>query len=403
MSGATIRLTRSAKIPDPLRLARYERVPELGPGILFFSGGSALRRVSRKLKRYTHNSVHLITPFDSGGSSAKLRDAFHMLSVGDLRNRMIALADESVQGNPAVYELFSHRLGAADSAESADQGELRARLERMVAGDDPLVARVPPPLGEIICNHLGFFLEAMPDGFDLRGASIGNLILAGGYLNHGQRIEPALFLFSKLVEVRGTVRAVVEGDLHLVANLADGAVIVGQHAITGKETPPLRSRIVDLSLSRSKERAERASVAIDERTRELIADAELICYPIGSFFTSVLATLLPDGVGRAIAGNGCPKVYVPNLGDDPELIGMSLRRQVEAILSKLRQDAGELPARRFLDFVLIDSKRGRYHGFDDAAAIRELGVDVIDLELVTPRSSPLIDEERLVAALLSLV
>ena len=82
---------------------------------------------------------------------------------------------------------------------------------------------------------------------------------------------------------------------------------------------------------------------------------------------------------------------------------MSLRRQVEAILSKLRQDAGELPARRFLDFVLIDSKRGRYHGFDDAAAIRELGVDVIDLELVTPRSSPLIDEERLVAALLSLV
>ncbi|MEZ4450117.1 MAG: GAK system CofD-like protein [Nannocystaceae bacterium] len=400
MSGATVRLTRSARIPDPLRIARYERVPELGPGILFFSGGSALRRVSRRLKRFTHNSTHLITPFDSGGSSAKLRDAFHMLSVGDLRNRMIALADESVQGNPAVYELFSHRL---DPADDADPSALRARLQAMVRGEDPLVARVPPPLGEIICNHLGFFHEAMPDDFDLRGASIGNLILAGGYLNHGQRIEPVLFLFSKLVEVRGTVRAVVQDDLHLVAQLADGSVIVGQHAITGKETPPLRSRIVDLSLSRSKERAERVSVSIDDRTREVIDGAELICYPIGSFFTSVLATLLPGGVGRAIAGNGCPKVYVPNLGDDPELVGMSLRRQVEAILSKLRQDAGELPARRFLDFILIDSKRGRYAGFDDAAAIRELGVDVIDLELVTPRSSPLIDEERLVAALLSLV
>ncbi|MCA9658344.1 MAG: GAK system CofD-like protein [Myxococcales bacterium] len=394
----TLRITRSARLPDPLRIARYERAPELGPNILFFSGGSALRRVSRKLKRFTHNSTHLITPFDSGGSSATLRQAFGMLSVGDLRNRMIALADESVQGNPAVYELFSYRFDAA-----AAQAELLARLQRMVAGDDPLVSRVPAPLGEIIQNYLGFFLDAMPADFDLRGASIGNLILAGGYLNHGQRIEPVLFLFSKLVEVRGTVRAVVTDDLHLVAALASGETVIGQHRITGKEVPPLRSRIADIFLSRRLDRVERASAAIDAQTRGLIRDAELICYPIGSFFTSVMATLEPEGVGAAIAANGCPKVYVPNLGDDPEQYGMSVRDQVDALLRRLRRDAGELPARRFLDCVLVDSGRGRYSGVEDLAAIEDLGIDVVDLELVTQRSAPLIDEERLVAALLSLV
>ncbi len=397
MSPVTLRIARSARLPDPLRIARYERSPELGPNILFFSGGSALRKVSRRLKRFTHNSTHLITPFDSGGSSAKLRAAFGMLSVGDLRNRMIALADESVQGNPAVYALFSHRL-----ERSASDAQLRAVLDGMCRGEG-LVARVPAPLGEIIRNYLGFFREQMPADFDLRGASIGNLILAGGYLNHGQRIEAVLFLFSQLVEVRGIVRAVVSDDLHLVAELANGERVVGQHRITGKEEPPLRSRIANIYLSGGLDSAEPVSVAIDEQTRGLIRQAELICYPIGSFFTSVLATLEPEGVGAAIADNGCPKVYVPNLGDDPELLGMSVYAQVQALLRKLRSDAGDLPARSFLDCVLVDQGRGGYSGADDLAAIRALGVDVVDLDLITDHSAPLIDDERLVAALLSLV
>ena len=79
-----ITLTQSRVVPDPIRLARYLRAPEIGPTVLFFSGGSALRKTSRVLTEYTHNSVHLVTPFDSGGSSALLREAFGMLSVGDL-------------------------------------------------------------------------------------------------------------------------------------------------------------------------------------------------------------------------------------------------------------------------------------------------------------------------------
>ena len=68
-------LRRAASVPDPLRVARCRRAPELGPRILFFTGGSALRDLSIVLKRYTHNSIHLVTPFDSGGSSAALREA----------------------------------------------------------------------------------------------------------------------------------------------------------------------------------------------------------------------------------------------------------------------------------------------------------------------------------------
>ena len=85
----SIRISRTARLPDPLRISRYFKAPELGPDILFFSGGSALNGVSRVLKKHTYNSTHLITPFDSGGSSAKLRQAFDMPAIGDLRSRLI--------------------------------------------------------------------------------------------------------------------------------------------------------------------------------------------------------------------------------------------------------------------------------------------------------------------------
>ena len=78
-----IRVCRTASIPDPLRISRYQKIPELGPRILFFSGGTALTGLSRELKKFTHNSIHFVSPFDSGGSSAKLRHAFDMPAIGD--------------------------------------------------------------------------------------------------------------------------------------------------------------------------------------------------------------------------------------------------------------------------------------------------------------------------------
>jgi len=394
-----ISLTQTRLVPDAIRLARYVRAPEIGPTVLFFSGGSALRHTSRTLTEYTHNSVHLITPFDSGGSSAKLRDAFPMISVGDLRNRLMALADIRLKGHPEVYRLFDTRF-----AKHATQAELRERLATMVAGDDPLVAEVPLPLRKLIRNHLGYFTDYMPPSFDLRGASIGNLILAGGYLNNRSDIDAVIFLFSKLVAVRGVVRPVVDRNLHLSAELEDGSIIVGQHLISHPDNP-LSAPIRELRLTDAAEApVPLAGVEIDDRTTQLIDQAELICFPIGSFWTSVMACLLPRGVGRAIAQAGCPKIYVPNLGEDPEEFGLAPHDQVRVLLERLRRDAGpETPTRLLLQFVLVDSERGDYVGGLDIDAIEAHGVEVIDTPLVSDETAPLIEARRLVELLLSLV
>lgn len=389
-------LKRRCRLPDPLRIARCRRAPELGPRILFFSGGTALRGLSRRLKLATHNSVHLITPFDSGGSSAKLRRAFGMLSVGDLRNRLIALADETTRGNPEIYRLFSHRLPAESEAAS-----LRATLGELVAGRHPRIAAVPTPLRRLVRTALRGVADRLPADFDLRGASIGNLALAGGILDNDGDISSALFLFSRLLAVRGTVRPVVHADLHLAATLADGTRLIGQHAITGKETAPPESRIERLELVRSLTDPTPTRVAISADIRGLILDADLIVFSYGSFFTSLLASLLPDGVAEAIRESGAPRVFLPPAGRDPELVGQSLASTVARLLAVLDPTGESAPESR-LDAVLLAEQDADYALELDASAITARGIPVLRLPLRSASEPPLLDPEKVLAVLLSL-
>ncbi len=393
-----ISVTRTIKMPDPLRLSRYRKTPELGPSLLFFSGGSALDGASRVLKNYTHNSTHLVTSFDSGGSSAKLRHAFEMPSIGDMRSRMMALADETVTGHPEVYQLFTYRLPAGSS-----DSELRQQLESMIQGDDPLVSTISNPMRRLIRNQLGFFRKVMPEAFDLRGASIGNLILAGGYLNNHKHLDPIIFLFSKLVGVLGTVRAIVNQDLYLCAELGDGSQVCGQHRMTGKEVAPIESPIRNLSLSSALDDFVPVKVKIKKKNRKLIERADMICFPPGSFYSSLIANLLPKGVASAIAANKNPKVFIPNLGRDPEQFGMTLDQSVRKLLKYLRADAGtDCPPEKLVNFILIDSSCGGYSSPLSLKLMAKLGIQVIDTSLVSRQSASYYDANLLVGTLLSL-
>jgi CofD-related protein of GAK system len=391
-------IARAPRFPDELRVSRSLRAPELGPRISFFSGGSALRPLCRVLKQYTHNSVHLITAFDSGGSSAQLRRAFGMPALGDLRSRIVALADESVRGNPQIYRLFTHRLST-----TAAQRDLESELSALVTRQHELVEAIPEPMRRIVQTHLGFFAERMPHDFDLRGANLGNLLLAGGYLSQRRDLDSVLFLFSRLLEVRGVVRPIVDADLHLCADLEDGTRVLGQHRLTGKEIAPLESRVSELYLVQALDAPVRTSTQVGEKVRSSIEAADLLCFPMGSFYSSVVANLLPDGVGRAIAAAGAPRVYVPNTGRDPEQYGMSLADSLAQLVRYVRRDAGaDVPLGRIVNLVLLDRDPRNYAMEVDVERIERMGVRVVSLELVTQSSHPRIHPQHLAEALLSL-
>lgn len=380
------------------RIAEARRAPEQGPAILFFSGGTALRQLSRELIHYSHNSIHVITTFDSGGSSAELRRAFCMPAVGDLRNRLLALADRSPSGNAEVRRLAAHRFDL-----HAEQPALRSELERLGAGRDPLMADIPAPMRDEISAYFERFRQLMPADFNLRGASLGNLLITGAWLHFDRRIEPALQAVSRLLKARGTVLPVLDAHLDLAAELEDGTRLHNQRELTGKETRAITSPVKRVWLTGDTAALEPAATRISTELEERIARADLVCYPMGSFYSSVVANLLPGGVCRAVAAAPCPKVYVPNLGSDPESLGMGLAGAVQRLLRYLEAglDPGSRPD-RLLNYVLIDSSRGAYPEPLGLKELDSLGIRVVDAPLVTSSSAPLLDEKRLVELLISL-
>lgn len=392
-----LQITRNVQFPDTLRISRATSLPSLGPRMLFFSGGSALNDIARRLKRYTHNSCHLITPFDSGGSSQVLREAFDMPAVGDLRSRLMALADETDLGQPDIYRLFTYRF-----ATDAKPAALRAEFATVLSGQHELMRAISQPMRSLILTQLRVFQNHRPEDFSFAGASLGNLILAGGYLANDRALEPVLFLMSKMVAVLGTVRAVVDKNLAIGATLEDGSTVLGQRQITGKEVPPIPAPIRELFFARGTKRLPRDKVVLPKRNRRLIERADLICYPPGSLYTSVTANLMPREVGISIAERGVPKVYLPSLGTDPECPGMDLSDRVGVLLGALRADTGGTCANGALMTAVICDRAAV-----DADEINRLrkahDIPCVCLDLAQKDRPDRYDPQKVCEALLSLV
>ena len=224
-------------------------------------------------------------------------------------------------------ELLGYRL-----PKDAGPEALHRELASLASGAHPLVAAIPEPMNEVVTQHLSAFRSLMPVDMDLAGASIGNLILTSGYLSSIVSLSPWCGCFPAWCR-RGALSCPWRDSCaHLCVRLENGEVIVGQHRFTGKTATSITSPILDMWLSASLDDPSPVSVPIQPRLAHVIRTADLICYPVGSFFSSVMANLLPLGVSCAVREAACPKVFIPNLGTDPELFGLTVQDQVAYLL-----------------------------------------------------------------------
>ncbi|WP_034631878.1 GAK system CofD-like protein [Maridesulfovibrio bastinii] len=373
---------------------RVERAD--GPGVLFFSGGTALAGLASELVRYTSNSMHIITTFDSGGSSAKLRTAFKMPAVGDIRNRLLSLSDNSSDKCDAVIRLFKYRL-----AHNGSQEELKIELESLASEQHPLMLDINQGVRRVVARQFLYFLNLMPDSFDLRGACLGNLALASGYLVHKRILAPSIAQFARYSCSRGMVRACSFEYGHLAVRLKNGEVIAGQHLFSGKENIPVKSPIDGMWICAEVNDPWPKVVYASSIAMMLIMEADLIVYPMGSFYSSLLASLLPKDIGHSISSNPAPKIFIPNMGYDPELKGHSVALQVERLLEVLRADnPSGISVDSVLDAVLVDTENGCYENGLELEKIEARGIKIIDKRLVESECSELVDPVLLAEILL---
>lgn len=83
-----------------------KKIAEGGPKIVVIGGGTGLSVILRGLKKVSRNISAIVTVADDGGGSGMLRDDYGILPPGDLRNCILALADEE----DIMEELLQYRF-----------------------------------------------------------------------------------------------------------------------------------------------------------------------------------------------------------------------------------------------------------------------------------------------------
>jgi len=320
-----IRISYDINVPSE-GVTLYSSSPQFGPKVVLISGGDGASSVAEALKNYTHNSKHIVTMYDDGGSSRVIRDAFNMPPPGDLRNVLMHMTDPSARGGSKIAEVFKHRLSKTEY----EPKHLQDELDSFILLSHPKLLLVERGLGNIISLYLNHFNKEKPNNFDLRGASIGNLVMTGCYLLHGYDFENAVYLISSLAKVKGTAIPVTLGNYYLGAELADGTKVYGQANVT-RQNDRYDSPIRRLFFVKNRQAgANELRVEANERAVSALREADLIVYSIGSFYTSILCTLLTHGILDAIKQSNAPKIFLANAVADDETKGLSLSHMLTA-------------------------------------------------------------------------
>jgi len=332
--------------------------------LVVFSGGTGLNALCAELQTYTTHVAHVLPVSDDGGSTAEIVRVLGGPAVGDIRSRCLRLADESNAEAHAVKALLGHRL-------PADPAVAKAEWYSIVEGEHALWAGVSEPYKHTVRSFLAHFhfqlirtdAAASSSAFCFAGGSVGNFFFAGTRIFF-RSLDAAVFLFSRVsgIPPRSAVLPIVStnGRLVLGAELEGGGMLRGQsvlsHPAEAGAARPCERRTVSKARGSSAELplpspVRRVLYLSTEETDELhevfprvnpmvlgrVATADAIVYGVGSLWSSICPSLVPAGVGEAVAARDCAKVLMLNGTRDRETTGMGVMDVLRAIASSLNR------------------------------------------------------------------
>lgn len=155
-----------------------------GPAVVAIGGGTGLPVVLKALKGYAGDITAIVTVADDGGSSGVLRREMGILPPGDIRNCLVALADDEL----LMSRLFQYRFQQGDGLAGHSFGNL--------------------------------FIAALTD-------------ITGDFMN-------AILESSHILDIQGRVLPSTTENVTLFAELDDGEKIEGQYKIAKTNHQPIK-------------------------------------------------------------------------------------------------------------------------------------------------------------------
>jgi uncharacterized cofD-like protein len=317
--------------------------------VVAFGGGHGLAASLRAL-RHCQPELQLditavVTVGDDGGSSGRLRSERGAIPPGDLRQALVALADDTPVARQSA-ELFQHRFAPGGVA-----ADLAA---------DPLTGHA---VGNLVLLGL----------MELMGDPVTALVHAGRMLGVSGRVLP---MSCEPVWIEADVRG---ADPRRPDELV---TIYGQHAVA--ITP---GRVESVRLTPPFPPACPQAV-------EAVRTAEWLIFGPGSWYTSVIPHLLVPELAEAIVTSSARRLVMLNLAVEKETLGLSVADHLAA----LRWYLPELK----IDTVLADGRAvGDPHPVERAA--ESLGARLVLAPVAVGDGTPRHDSAALGAALVPLL
>ncbi|KAJ3129228.1 hypothetical protein HK098_002212 [Nowakowskiella sp. JEL0407] len=206
--------------------------------ILIFSGGSALNPFVTMLQEITENITYVLPVSDDGGSTAEIVRIVGGPGIGDIRSRLIRLAETKTPESESVYELLNYRLPSISTPLAA-----KNEWHEIVEGSHSLWMGISEPYRETIraflChfNHELLRQSGTRGAFDFRSGSIGNFFLTGSRLFFNS-LEAAIFQFARITRIPENTKVVpvnttnASQAVRIAALLRNGKTIAGQCEIS---------------------------------------------------------------------------------------------------------------------------------------------------------------------------
>ena len=177
-----------------------------GYKVVAIGGGTGLSTLLRGLKRKTSNLTAVVTVSDDGGSSGRLQKELGVLPPGDVRNCLVALADDEAM----VTDLFKYRFSEGEGLSGHSFGNLfLAAMSGITGNFDKAIkesSRVLNIKGRVLPSTLGIvrLCARLEDGSVVEGES--NISMSG------QRIKQVFFDPPYAAPLAEVVAAIAEAD-----------------------------------------------------------------------------------------------------------------------------------------------------------------------------------------------
>ena len=221
---AVVGIARS-RSPKGFREALAGRRLQQGYKIVAIGGGTGLSTLLRGLKRRTSNLTAIVTVSDDGGSSGRLQKELGVLPPGDIRNCLVALADDEA----LVTDLFRYRFTEGAGLSGHSFGNLfLAAMSGITGNFDRAIkesSRVLNIVGRVLPSTLGVvqLCGELADGTIVRGES--NISSAGKPIKRVFFDPPAAAPLDEVIAAIRDADAIVLGPGSLYTSVAPNFLV----------------------------------------------------------------------------------------------------------------------------------------------------------------------------------